>query len=181
MTELADDSQIVALGTVNRWLAGDRVTSTAGMDVGAVILAEFTVSKIVKANGDSKLAPGDTLYVPFPGGMDIGKLAESAPHNLEALVYLDRELSTEDLAVGKEYVVEKGNPQAAVAPHWVLTGSQGFVVLDQSDRAQVVWPMLGNTTAGILQDALPGGTLDGLNDLQRAVVDTYEHDETPGP
>lgn len=179
MTELAADSQIVALGTVERWLAGDRVTTATGMDVGAVILAEFTVSKVVTSNGDSTLAPGDTLYLPFPGGMDIGRLAESAPHDLEALVYLDRELSAEELAVGEEYVVEKGDPQAAGAPRWVLTGSQGFVVVDQSDPGQLVWPMLGNTAVGALQDALPGGTLDGLNDQQRAVIDTYESEETP--
>lgn len=181
MTALAAQSQIVALGTVKRWLAGDRVTTATGMDVGAVILAEFTVSKVVTSNGDSRLAPGDTLYLPFPGGMDIGTLAESAPHDLDALVYLDRELSSEDLAVGDEYVVEKGDPEAAGAPRWVLTGSQGFVVVDQSAPGQVVWPMLGNTAAGTLQDALPGGTLDGLNDQQRAVADTYENEETPEP
>lgn len=172
MTTVAEKSDAVAFGTINRWLAGDKVTTKTGMLVGAATLAEFTVEKIVEAKEGIDLKPGDVIYLPSMGGMDSAELAARTPRDLQALVYLGHEMSAQDLTVNEAYVVEKGDPEAAGAPRWILQSSQAFVVVDQDNPNLLVWPDLGNVAEGALEDVLPGGRLDGLTEEQRSSVRT---------
>lgn len=186
METVAEQSQAIVFGTITRWLAGDTITTNTGMTVGAAILAEFTVTKVVEAQEGVTLRPGDTIYLPSPGAMDRDELAERAPKDLQALVYLGNELSAEELTPSDAYVVEPGDPEAAGAPRWILSSSQGFVVVDQDNPSVLVWPALGNVAQGSLADVLPGGRLDGLTDSQRSTIWSDERagsspSQTPQP
>ncbi|WP_433675896.1 hypothetical protein [Microbacterium gorillae] len=167
---MAERSDVIAFGTINRWLAGDKVTTKTGMLVGAVTLAEFTVEKIVEIKKGTNLIPGDVIYLPTMGGMSSSELAARTPRNLQALVYLGDEMTAEDLTVDEAYVVERGDPAAAGAPRRMPQSSQGFVVVDQDNPNLLIWPALGNVAEGALEDVLPGGRLDGLTEDQRYSV-----------
>ncbi|MFT4260417.1 hypothetical protein [Microbacterium sp.] len=167
-TDLGNRSAAVVVGVVNRWLAGDTVRTVEGVDVGAAILAEITITSVTQAQNGVSLRPGDVIYVPtISPSMNPVEVAEVLPENLEVVAYLDNALTEEELRVSKAYTVEPGDKEAAGLPRWPLQSPQGFVVTNPDDPRIQLWPFLGAQAEGPLEDALPGGSLDGLTPEQR--------------
>ncbi len=169
-TDLGHRSAAVVTGTVHRWLAGDKVTTTTGTPVGAALLAEVEVKEVTKNDG-TPLRPGDVIYIPvISPSLDPQEVADALPRDLDVVAYLDDELSREQLQVSEEYRVEAGDADAAGKPRWPLLSPQGFVVTNPSDPGEQLWPFLGARAAGTLTEVLPGGRLDGLTEAQRKLV-----------
>lgn len=174
MDSIGEMSEAVAYGTITRWLRGDSYSSVEGMEAGGAILAEFVVGEIAQAQPESRLSAGETIYIPFTVSTGIDEMIAGAPAPLDTLVYLDHQLSSEELTPNDAYVVTPGDPEAAGAPRWVPQSTQGFVIVDPADATRLYWPRLGISASGELSDAAPGGTLDGLTPEQRETVVSVE-------
>jgi len=158
---LASTSDAVVVGTLRDWLVGDKVSTRSGADVGAAILAQIEVDRVVKLAEGIVLNPGDIIYATLISPtMETEKIVEALPVGLPMAAYLGGPLTPEQLAVNDALVVEKGDSAATGQPRWVPE-AQGFVVVDPDDPSYLIWPMLGSRQAATLDLTLPGGLLDG--------------------
>lgn len=163
---MADLSDTVLTGVVSRFAPGP----TFGATDDAMADITFTMVRlddVVVISGES---PGTSIYIYLWGTPE--QVRDAIPPGTRAALY-----GEPDVWIGGEDDELLTPPDGGVPqdlPIYRMSHPQGMVFeLVTPDGPVVAWPRVGNAAVGDLDDALPGGVLDGTPELSDPAKDRY--------